>query len=474
MARERVAKRARADAPANDVGTSAALRSISDLPDGVLGHVLQSLSLASAWPVRGVCRRWRSVIESKAWEEVELRSNDPADFEQLASLLRSGKIKLPAAAASAARLCLRLAARMGADSLRNYSLVASACAVLTACNKDSSCMRSLTEVDLCFVATDISTLNSASIVHAFILGTLAALRPQRGARSFLEKLAIRLEPPPNWEKGRVIFLRGAGLAQKATPGTCKRGAAAAAIARSLPNLQSIHFQPDECEAIAALAPLTLRSLLFALSPEGTRSFFSVNSAALQAIARFPLLEEIDMDLSRPELQPSDLAAFRSPSLRTVNVRVEKDACTVERFQALEKAIAGCPKLSSLSLDLGDSTGTPRNSSVHVEAEAASSLLIACKHVLRGLALHVRRPLAASEADAIHLCAELKFLSVSCNLRSVAHIGPLQQLGACANRFTSPVLHVRLYSQEEGYDRIVKQLLQDAWPGARVSAAFCKI
>eukprot|EP00741_Cyanophora_paradoxa_P018941 tig00021106_g18286.t1 len=181
-----------------------------------------------------------------------------------------------------------------------------------------------------------------------------------------------------------------------------------------------------------------------------------------------------MDLSRPELQPSDLAAFRSPSLRTVNVRVEKDACTVERFQALEKAIAGCPKLSSLSLDLGDSTGTPRNSSVHVEAEAASSLLIACKHVLRGLALHVRRPLAASEADAIHLCAELKFLSVSCNLRSVAHIGPLQQLGACANRFTSPVLHVRLYSQEEGYDRIVKQLLQDAWPGARVSAAFCKI
>eukprot|EP00741_Cyanophora_paradoxa_P018915 tig00021105_g18260.t1 len=514
MAGERSAKRTRAGVPA---GAGVVECSIVDLPDGVLGHVLQSVSLARAWPLRAVCRRWRSVIESKAWEDVKLRSNDRADFQQLASLLRSEKVKL------AARASVRLDARMGAESENNFSLVASACAVLAACNKDGS----VAEADVCFVAEHRGSLDS--VVHAFILGTLAALRPQRAARSALEKLSIRLQKPApaNQDEGYVARLRvqsdqqatAEDLQASLQPLSSLRSlelmpnafpvdsAAAAAIARSLPNLQAIHFQPSDCRALAALAPLSalrdvvscwhtfiydtdpsefgdafstlangpagksLRSIV--LDPDDSDKFFPIDSTCLHAIAKFPFLEEIVIDLSSDELESADLAAFKSSSLRNVSVRLDvEERLSVERLRALASAFASCPNLSSLTLDLEISYDTV-DGDVHEEPdpEALSRLLRACRQFLCGLTLDVRRPLSASEAEAISLCAELKSLHVHCRIRSIAEIGPLQQLDVSLEKVPSPQFDIHIRYQDKGYESVVKQLLQDALHFAKISVVL---
>eukprot|EP00741_Cyanophora_paradoxa_P010111 tig00020499_g9789.t1 len=164
---------------------------------------------------------------------------------------------------------------MHAQSESNFGFVALASAVLAACNKDGK----VAEADVCFLAEHINSLDS--VVHAFILATLAALRPQRAARSALEKLAIRLETL-EYEffrilpKGDLVNLR-IDQRQKATAEDLQASleslssirslklmpnafpldsTAAAAIASSLPNLQSIHFSANDCSVLAVLATLS--------------------------------------------------------------------------------------------------------------------------------------------------------------------------------------------------------------------------
>eukprot|EP00741_Cyanophora_paradoxa_P020051 tig00021221_g19352.t1 len=486
---------------------------LSDLPDAVLGHIFQKASLPYAWPLRGVCRRWRSLIESTAWEEVELRSNcpPPGHFDQLASLVRAGQIKL------ASRACARLRVGMCHVNYLNYIVVASACGVLAACSKDGR----LAEADVSFGIPEMYeglAYENGGILHAFMIGTLSALRPQHPTRSSLEKLSISVAPddkdfvdvdlgtstPPSAENLQAALEPlGSIRSLKIMPNAFRvDSAAAAAIASSLPKLQSIYFQPADCGAMAALArlsslsdvlirwsdfgdevaPWEISDALSALAegPAGKSlqslvlddsSFwnqFPINSAALRSIARFPLLKKMALPLSHPDLLPADLAAFRSPSLRAVVARIERPGFTSERLRALEAALAGCPDLEWLDLDLCIPDAGAADA-----REALASLFRACAPSLCELSLELGRFLQAGEIQALAECTRLELLLMRCSVRSIAEIGPLQRLGSYPGMLAirSTAIDIQVEGQEAGYEAIVGRLVQDAWPAAEVNAWF---
>eukprot|EP00741_Cyanophora_paradoxa_P020040 tig00021221_g19342.t1 len=185
-----------------------------------------------------------------------------------------------------------------------------------------------------------------------------------------------------------------------------------------------------------------------------------------------------MRLGDSSLLPADLAAFKSANLRKAKFSVSSDTCITERLQALEKAIAGCPKLESLELHLRHNlpNGPGPIGGVEVDATATASLFLACNRILTGLTLSLERPLDASEAEAIAACAKLSTLELRCIIHSIPEIRPLQRLSssACARSSTlkSALLAVRVEGQDEleGYTRVVQQLMEDAWPAARVTVS----
>eukprot|EP00741_Cyanophora_paradoxa_P014596 tig00020807_g14076.t1 len=74
---ERAEKRARVEAPAP--AEPRALKGAAPfdaLPDAVMSCVFEELGLRASWTLRGVCRRWRRVIEETEWESFELDAGE--------------------------------------------------------------------------------------------------------------------------------------------------------------------------------------------------------------------------------------------------------------------------------------------------------------------------------------------------------------------------------------------------------------
>eukprot|EP00741_Cyanophora_paradoxa_P017678 tig00021013_g17073.t1 len=163
------------------------------------------------WPLRGVCRRWRRVIEETDWSSIELRTDEeksagsaPSRHGVATALVEERKLRL----GDGASVSGGGGGGGGAAPAQPREVVFG---VLGSEDGD--------EEDGC----------GEDFLRRFVLGALRALRPPGGAPSLLEGLLL-----------------------------CLKNRAAAAAAAACPLLRSLSFRPDlasESAALAALAPL---------------------------------------------------------------------------------------------------------------------------------------------------------------------------------------------------------------------------
>eukprot|EP00741_Cyanophora_paradoxa_P024553 tig00000269_g23706.t1 len=112
----RAEKRARvgepaAAAPASTSPQAVAAAAVDALPDTAIRNAFKTLGLRESWTLRGVCRRWRRIIEETAWTDVELRlrqfnsskGGKASSGSAVAASDRSTRRKPAAAAASEAK-----------------------------------------------------------------------------------------------------------------------------------------------------------------------------------------------------------------------------------------------------------------------------------------------------------------------------------------------------------------------------------
>eukprot|EP00741_Cyanophora_paradoxa_P024541 tig00000269_g23695.t1 len=88
------------------------------LPDAVASDVFKTLGLQESWPLRGVCRRWRRVVEETEWASFDLRisgeassagqSSEIARCKAAASLFEERKLRLSGGASVALRILRQL------------------------------------------------------------------------------------------------------------------------------------------------------------------------------------------------------------------------------------------------------------------------------------------------------------------------------------------------------------------------------
>eukprot|EP00741_Cyanophora_paradoxa_P024555 tig00000269_g23708.t1 len=64
-------------------------------------QVFKTLGLWESWPLRGVCRRWRRLVEGTEWAKLELQLKERKAeglFDSAAALVEKGKLQLSAGA----------------------------------------------------------------------------------------------------------------------------------------------------------------------------------------------------------------------------------------------------------------------------------------------------------------------------------------------------------------------------------------
>eukprot|EP00741_Cyanophora_paradoxa_P001778 tig00000073_g1723.t2 len=280
------------------------------------------LGLRESWPLRGVCRRWRRVVEEREWASVDLRIKGVSGTAALSALLGGGARKLRLSAGSSVALRPELAAgeeeadseqaaasddldayrprlrpsarRGGGESWRPASherwleaaLIALA-AVATAADPTAAAAgqpqpqpRAVTgELLGCNGRLRVPSLGA--FLSAYLLGVLRALRPA-AAVAGQSKRKSKSKPAPAPAAASALeslSLRSLTLCFGEFDGGVGPEAAAA-IAAACPLLRSIVLQPDVNEGakvVAAFAPLAhLEDLLLLIGG----SFFNASEGIL--------------------------------------------------------------------------------------------------------------------------------------------------------------------------------------------------
>eukprot|EP00741_Cyanophora_paradoxa_P017686 tig00021013_g17080.t2 len=251
------------DASVNDVVLSPAqIAGVFDaLPDAVASNAFESLGPRAMWPLRGVCRRWRRVIEETEWSSFELRTDEE---KSAGSAPSSHDAATALREVEAACGLLASIVRSGGGGGGGGGAAPAAAqprevvfAILGSEDED--------EEDGC----------GEGFLRCFVLGALRALRPPGGAPGRLEGLHLCLKnrvyaqtrgrmdvPLPPGDELRAALSPFGELRsltryfQAHDSGATPEAAAAAAAACPLP--RSLSFRPDlasESAALAALAPL---------------------------------------------------------------------------------------------------------------------------------------------------------------------------------------------------------------------------
>eukprot|EP00741_Cyanophora_paradoxa_P003724 tig00000093_g3619.t1 len=222
------------------------------LPDAVVSEVFRSLGLQASWSLRGVCRRWRRIIEETEWPSFELRT----DEDELAY----GK-----------HVHAGASIELGPDWLEMQS----ACSLLSALV--------IFEV---LGSEQCDERFGNDFLADYLRRALQALRPPEGAASVLEGLHLYLS---NGQYAPMMLMP--------LPPAAELRAALAPLGqlRSLTLLFPLldnGLLPEDAAAIAAACPL-LRSL-------SARPELRLGSAVVAALAPLARLERLAVLLDIPE------------------------------------------------------------------------------------------------------------------------------------------------------------------------------
>eukprot|EP00741_Cyanophora_paradoxa_P007626 tig00001177_g7376.t1 len=313
--RRRAGKRARVEEPAAPASSSppaAAAPTIDTLPDAVMSDIFKVLGPRASWPLRGVCRRWRGLIQGTEWTWFELgapvkrkpgtaasssraygktrkqagRADGEQAYSAVAALFDRRVRKLRLAAGATVVLRPELAEFGGVRAARqgHRRTVAAACSLLAAITRSHSgpaqpghVIVELRGVDELFSFRGES---DECFLEAYVLGVLRALRPPDGSASALEGLSIGFtcdSSDSDMSDERMAWPEAAGLRAALTP--FGRLRALDLFARN-----SFGLMPDDAAALAAACPL-LKTLLLVPS-------FDYAPRVLAALAPLAHLEEL--------------------------------------------------------------------------------------------------------------------------------------------------------------------------------------
>eukprot|EP00741_Cyanophora_paradoxa_P024584 tig00000269_g23735.t1 len=339
--RARVEQPAAPPAPAPVPLQGAGQEAFDALPDAVVSDVFKALGLRESWHLRGVCRRWRRVVEETEWASVELRieGGDATDwtggksgkrrkaaggegaggpggervYSLLTELFEARKLRLGGSAGCSVALraefprppTLRLGKSGDVAAVeKSHQLAASAACGLLATIAGRVCgPAQLREATVELINASRIRRATRKLLRDVLLGVLRALAPQDGAASALECLSVgftggpgsddsesdRFMPWPEPDELRTA-LAPFGKLRSLTLffNELDEGAAleaAAAIAEACPLLRSLALGPGEDAALAALAPLAHLEELVVEWPPPTRD--SNEPRALAALADKP-------------------------------------------------------------------------------------------------------------------------------------------------------------------------------------------
>eukprot|EP00741_Cyanophora_paradoxa_P014718 tig00020816_g14196.t1 len=311
---ERAEKRARVDAAA--ASGSQASGPFDALPDSILAIAFGTLGARGSWPLRGVCRRWRQLVEEMEWKELDLRimgcnqatradSNDA--LCALSAAFETRKLRLAEGASFSLRPELSRAAVVNVRPDGGASVAAArqshrrtlegACSVLEAVARSHAGPRQPREVlvELCRGNPDPFVRGGGEdsrFLIDFLLGVLRALRPYPpgGAASGLRSLSFAVTSDDKTFYGasaRMPWPEAADLRAALAPfggalrslvlffGELDAGATpeiAAAIADACPLLTSLSLRPNDKAGslvlgqLARLGGLEHLSLISAQAP----------------------------------------------------------------------------------------------------------------------------------------------------------------------------------------------------------------
>eukprot|EP00741_Cyanophora_paradoxa_P015841 tig00020904_g15293.t1 len=332
------AKRARIDEPAAPPATAAeaihmqaaVAFMINALPDALLGCVFKALGVQGSWPLRGVCRRWRRVVEETEWPSFDLRFKGPnkTAAEAVLSFVekRTRELQLSAGASVSLRpefefefatsdplkaagfkrslQCLVTATlEILAAVARRQSgpLQPRAATVELISSEDNRVPRSLLEAEHEDFRGGRYRLDFLS---SFLFGVLRALQPadEPASASTLESLSIGLHPkvPHACSTDALPFPPAAELRAALAPfcqlqsltlcfGELDQGIfpeEAAAVAAACPLLRAVALHPrGAAQVLAALAPLARLEEL-SLAAASADALFDA-SRGLEALAEGP-------------------------------------------------------------------------------------------------------------------------------------------------------------------------------------------
>eukprot|EP00741_Cyanophora_paradoxa_P010526 tig00000158_g10178.t1 len=496
---------------AGGVGAAAdfAPASIHGLSEDLLTKIFASLSVKHAWPLRGVCRLWRGVIERAPFSELKLRSFGPFRLEAFSTLVRAGKCNA------------------GFESYGCY--VSNDWYSCTSVARARKTLFGVLEAGLDFLATitrhhatggpkkacfilepapgrTAEAVADTRIRDAVLLGALAALHPPAtsatgaGGVSPLEELQLGLRL--RFKIERRDSTSAAALRTALAPFSNLKCLIleealgeiseehAAAFAECLPRLAKLTFEPTSAAAAARLASLPLEELhllsgsaaaaphrngvLAALAGgEAARSLQRISSMKtdievsgsswilssedLRALARFSRLESLSGFHVDERASSQDVAHLGAPPvLRTLELlHNPRDTDGASFLEGLATAARDSSCLESLSFDL------------NVAAPAASSAALAdcisaASGVLMRVGMYLERPLTAGEVAALASCSKSERLLIESTLSEVGDILVLQGLRplTIANRGLSLALSTQdpaVYSAAWG---ILKSWLHD--------------
>eukprot|EP00741_Cyanophora_paradoxa_P007623 tig00001177_g7373.t1 len=260
------------------------------LPDALLGDVFRALGPRESWPLRGVCRRWRRVVEETEWASFELRFSEACSaacdrvLEAASALFERRRLRLRGGASVAVRPWLsEFCSRAARDGHRRTA--AATCSLLAAVARSHGGPAQPGHV----VVEFLGSADAGDEVEGFgrdseflrlcLLGALRALAPPPGgAPSALQSLSVGVHaeppsqrpPPLLWPPAAELRAALAPFAQLRSLTLSFRNSAAlpaecaAALAAACPLLRSLCARASTSAALAALSPLSRLERLAAL------------------------------------------------------------------------------------------------------------------------------------------------------------------------------------------------------------------
>eukprot|EP00741_Cyanophora_paradoxa_P007624 tig00001177_g7374.t1 len=310
--RRRAGKRARVEEPAAPASSSppaAAAPTIDTLPDAVMSDVFKVLGPRASWPLRGVCRRWRRILEETEWASIDIDIDlNTENASYFCTALPERKLRLSDGASVRFRSRLENVWFDGVHQ-NNQFRVTAALRLLVAIGSSRSGRAQPRRVSVEFDGEGEAFIDhypsaNADVVASFssyLLGVLWALAPQDGAASGLESLSVGFQwrrspcdPEGDEEPELADVLDKLPAGEAPWPAGPDLQAGLAPF-RGLLSLALVFddvlmgVSREAATVIAATCPL-LRSVSVSLRP-----FRESSNGVLAALARLAHLEELVLE-----------------------------------------------------------------------------------------------------------------------------------------------------------------------------------